>query len=118
MEPSQFVAFLRVNNRSEDSSSGVHNGVKETDGKDRNFDRVITAARANGSGLRGKFRVLQTKSLAVHTDVSPDLVNVAKMAKRSITFEEQLRKSDKKLHKTQRELQVVSSAASKSQHLA
>lgn len=51
-------------------------------------------------------------------EVFVGLVDVVRMAKRSITLGDQLTESDRELQHTQRELQVASSAVLEAQHLA
>lgn len=50
----------------------------------------MTAAETDGRGLRGKFRELQSECWAVHTEVLIGLVDMVRMAKRSIASEEQI----------------------------
>lgn len=54
----------------------------------------------------------------MYTSGPAGLVNVAQMAKRSITLESKLRESVRELQQAQRELQVASSAVLDDQHLA
>lgn len=44
----------------------------------------MIAAEANGTGIRGRFRELQTECLALHTEVSAGLIDVLRMAEHSI----------------------------------
>lgn len=92
--------------------------MEKADDEDWDFDSVMIAAEAEGSGFRGKSRDLLTKCCAVHTNVPAGLVHVVRMAARSSTLEEQLRESDQQLQKTQCELQVAHSAVLEAQHLA
>lgn len=55
---------------------------------------MMTAAEANGSGLRGKFRELQSECRAMRTGLSAGLVDEMRMAERIIKLEEQLREKD------------------------
>lgn len=66
------------------SDAGV---VKEATKENWDLDGVMPAAEANASGLRGKFRGLQTECRTVIRKVRTGLVDVAPMAKRSITLE-------------------------------
>lgn len=57
----------------------------------------MTVAEAKGSGLREKFRQLQTECWTVHAEVPAGSVDVMRIVKRSVTLEEQLRESDRML---------------------
>lgn len=70
----------------------------------------MTAADADGIGLRWKVRELQIEYRAVPTNLPSGLVDVVRMAKHSITLEEQIRDSDGELRKSQLELQVARDA--------
>lgn len=102
-EQSQFDGMLRANKCGGGGSSGVRRCeeelsdavvVEETDEEDWNLDGVMTGPESNGSGLRGKFRELQTEFRAVYTEVPAGLVDVVRMTKRSITLEEHQRECD------------------------
>lgn len=58
---------------------------------------MISAPKANESGLWKKFRELRTECLEINTDECAGLVGGLRMAKRSVTLEKQLRESDRKL---------------------
>lgn len=73
---------------------------EKADEEDRDLDGVVTAFEADGSGLREKFRALQTEYRTKLTEIPAGLVDVMQIAKRSITLGEQLRKSDRLLQKS------------------
>lgn len=126
-QQSPFVALLKASDRCSLGPSGVHSGeeklsiavvVEEADEDDWDVDGVVIRARAKGSSLRGILRDLQTEFLAVHTKVPAGLVDVVRMASRTIKLEKHLIESDWDSPKTQCKLEVVGGAALAAQHLA
>lgn len=77
--------------------------AEDADNEDWDLDGVITAAGVKESGLRGNSRECQIEFQEVHTEVFVGLIELVQIAKRSITLEGQLRDSDSKLQKIQRE---------------
>lgn len=70
---------------------------------DCNLHGMPTAFKAAGSGLRRKFRELQTKCQVVYTKVPTGLTEVVCMTKRTIALDEQIWENDYELQKIQRE---------------
>lgn len=84
-EKSQFVATLRANNSGGASPSRVRSdeekelnavAVEEADGEKWYLDKVMIAAKVNGSGLREKFRELKTVCQPVHTEAPAGWVDL------------------------------------------
>lgn len=90
-----FLTLLEANIGGAAGPSDVRSGMEDAskvfilDADEEYWDlgRVTTAAEADGSGLWVKFRELQTKCLAVHTDMPAGLVDVVEIAKRIIKLE-------------------------------
>lgn len=66
------------------------------------LDGVMTAAKINVSGPRGKYREWHAMCWEAHTEVFAGFVDVVCITKRIITLEENVRKRYIKLQKTQR----------------